>query len=164
MVCQNLTKSSSSTMIIKDFNLHVKKGQCIAILGRGDSGKSSIVKMMAGEMLPTKGNCYMENIDLRKHRKEYLSHIGYCPQKSCLFPEFTGTQMMMLIGKLRGIPPSILSTHINKWMNVMGLAEVANDPCKVYGDGMRQRLRTAMSLIGEPDIIILDGIIMHKYT
>lgn len=158
LVCHNLTKSSTSTMIIKNFNLEVKKGQCVAILGRGNSGKSCIARMISGDLLPTTGNIFMDGgMNLIQNRKQYLSHIGYCPQKSNFYQGFTGSQMLDFMGRMRGVPSNVLSTHVNKWLSVMGLADAANDVCGDYGDGLRQRLCVAMALIGQPEIILLDG-------
>ncbi|ODM93331.1 ATP-binding cassette sub-family A member 3 [Orchesella cincta] len=156
LVCLDLTKSTSTRLLVRDFNLEVKTGQCIAILGGGGSGKTCIAKMIAGELMPTRGNCYIHNKNLFHNRKDYLSKIGYCPQKTACYTEFTGSQMCKLMGRLRGIPDALLDTHTVKWLSVFGLEEVAHDKCKHYAPGMRQRLGAAMALIGGPSIILLD--------
>ncbi|CAL8070751.1 unnamed protein product [Orchesella dallaii] len=156
LICLNLNKSTSTRILIQDFNLEAKSGQCIAILGGGGSGKTCIAKMIAGEMMPTRGNCYIHRKNLFHKRKDYLAYIGYCPQKTSLYTDFTGSQMCKLMGRLRGVPGHLLDTHAAKWLNVFGLEEVAHDKCKYYAQGMRQRLGAAMALIGGPSIILLD--------
>jgi ABC-type multidrug transport system ATPase subunit len=84
------------------------------------SGKSALVKMMAGETIPTRGMCYIGKSSLIKNRKEYLSSIGYCSQSNTLFDNFTGIQMLTLIGRLRGIPETILQSHVAKWLMIFG--------------------------------------------
>ncbi|CAL8071293.1 unnamed protein product [Orchesella dallaii] len=156
LACVDLTKSTTTKMIMKDFCLEVKSGQCVAILGGGGAGKSCIANMIAGKVMPTTGNCHINDMSLTHKRKDYLACIGYCPQQNYLFEELTGTQMLGLMGCLRGVPEDLLNTHVQKWLSVFGLEEVADDKCKNYAHGLRQRLGVAMAFIGGPDIILLD--------
>ncbi|ODM94441.1 ATP-binding cassette sub-family A member 3, partial [Orchesella cincta] len=112
--------------------------------------------MIAGKVMPTTGQCHINDMSLTHKRKEYLSCIGHCPKKNYLFEELTGKEMLQLMGCLRGVPDDLLNNHVQKWLSVFGLEEVADDKCKSYAHGIRQRLGAAMAFIGEPDIILLD--------
>lgn len=68
----------------------------------------------------SRGTAYIGKNNLHKNREKYLENIGYCPQVNCLFDTFTGVQMMELIGRIKGIPRSLLAVHIKKWLNIFG--------------------------------------------
>lgn len=95
--------------------------------------------MIAGIEIPTKGMCYIGDSSLVKHRQKYLSSIGYCSQENTVFENFSGIQMLELMGRLRGIPKHLLSSHVSKWLKVMGNSKIiicydynVNSLCKIY--------------------------------
>jgi len=132
MVIQNISKSFHSVMVVNDFNLQVKQGECIAILGGGSSGKSTLCQVITGAVLPTDGQCYIKGFSLTKKRNHYLAQLGYCSQTDTMFDNFTGTQMLDLMGKLKGIPLSQLDTHVKQWLQVFGKKRTTNFKIPVF--------------------------------
>ena len=80
LVCLDLTKSYATVMVVNDVSIAVKKGECIGILGGAGSGKTTLVKLLCGEVLATTGEVYIGNSSIHHHRVEFLKQIGYCPQ------------------------------------------------------------------------------------
>jgi len=68
------------------------------IKGGGAASKTTICNMIAGAVMPTSGNCYINGMSLTRKRKDYLACIGYCPQQNYLFEELTGAEMLQLMG------------------------------------------------------------------
>ena len=121
LVCCELTKSYTTRMVLNSVTIELKKGEIVGVLGGGGSGKSTMIQMLAGDnIVPTRGSVFIGNASLRENRKEYLKNIGYCPQMNSLFDNFTGIEMMRLMGKLKGVPSSLLATHVKKWLQVLG--------------------------------------------
>jgi ABC-type multidrug transport system ATPase subunit len=143
-------------MLINDVCIAIKKGECIGVLGGGGSGKSTLIKLLCGEALATTGEVFIGDSSIHHHRVEFLSKIGYCPQNFCLFERFTATQMLELMGRLRGIPKAELNQHVDQWLNIFGLYEAKNDMCKHLTYGMRRSVCAAMCLIGGSEIILMD--------
>lgn len=54
LICQDLTKAYASHMIINNVNMTVKKGECVGLLGGSGSGRSSVIQMLAGQIIPTR--------------------------------------------------------------------------------------------------------------
>jgi ABC-type multidrug transport system ATPase subunit len=107
-------------MVLNSVSIELQKGEIFGVLGGGGSGKTTMMEMLAGELVPTQGTVCAKNASLIDHRIQYMRNIGYCPQGDALFDTFTGIEMMELMGKLKGVPSSLLASHVKKWLHVLG--------------------------------------------
>jgi len=156
LVCQGLTKSYTEHMIINDVNINLRRNEIVGLLGGTGCGKSVVIKMLAGEVIPTRGTVLLDSINLHKDRREFLRRVSYCHQEDALFETFTGNQMMELMGRLRGLSPAEIRRNAKQWLHILGLGEAGNDKCSEYSKSMRRRLCAAMTLIGGNSILLLD--------
>jgi len=90
-------------------------------MGEDDSGKTSLIKIITGEMRSSLGTVKLNGIDLKDHRRPYLARIAYCPEFNAIHDHLTGFQMMQLMGRLRGIPYNSLDIHTRQWLQLMGI-------------------------------------------
>lgn len=130
---------------IKDVSFRVEPGSAIALVGENGSGKSTMLRLIAGLMNPTKGevNC--------SGRLSLLSHLG-----SGFHPELTGRENVFLQGALLGIRRQELRL---KLAAIFGFAEVedfADVPVKFYSVGMRLRLAFAIASHVDPEVLLID--------
>ena len=148
-------------LVIKDFSLDVKAGECIAVVGASGSGKSTIMNMIIGFLKPTSGNLYIDgksinDIDL----SEYRHHISVVPQNSILF---AGTiRENITYGMKRyteeQLQRAVEMANINEFLKDLpnGLdTEIGENGGKLSG-GQKQRITIARALIRDPRILILD--------
>ncbi len=148
-------------LVIKDFSLDVKAGECIAVVGASGSGKSTIMNMIIGFLKPTAGKLYIdgksiEDIDL----SEYRHHISVVPQNSILF---AGTiRENITYGMKRyteeQLQRAVEMANINEFLKDLpnGLdTEIGENGGKLSG-GQKQRITIARALIRDPRILILD--------
>ena len=156
---KNIDKSYGDNEILKDFNLTVKKGEFITIIGSSGCGKTTVLKMINGLIPPTGGELFVNGEDIRK--KDMISlrrNIGYAIQGSVLFPHMT-------VEKNIGYVPNLLNKRdkqrtkkaVKKWMKIVGLEEELKGryPSELSG-GQQQRVGIARALAASPDILLMD--------
>lgn len=145
--------------IIPDLGLEVCGGETVVLLGRSGCGKTTLLKLMNGLLLPGRGEVLVEGrsttawdpIQLRRH-------IGYVIQETGLFPHFTVERNVELIPRLKGWPELRVKARVEEALALAGL-----DPArfrKLYphqlSGGQRQRVGVARALAGDPPILLMD--------
>ncbi|CAG7727851.1 unnamed protein product, partial [Allacma fusca] len=139
---------------VNNLTFGAPSGECFGLLGVNGAGKTTTFKILTGDTGPSHGNVFMGQYNIRKNSKYILSRIGYCPQFDAILGVLSGKEMLQLFSRLRGsLNPSEETT---KWLSKVGLLENANVSCKNYSGGMKRRLSTAMALIGDPPLVMLD--------
>lgn len=112
--------------------------------------------MLTGERKATSGNSWIGPFNLVRSRREYLKRIGYCPQQDALIDNLTGSEMLSLFGRLRGVPEDKLKILIDDILDRLGLTKMRDIDCNKYSGGNKRRLAVGMALIGAPEVIFLD--------
>ena len=156
---EHVNKSYGNREILKDFNLEIRKGEFLTIIGSSGSGKTTVLKLINGLISPTFGIIYVDGKDISKENQTLLRrNIGYVIQGIGLFPHMT-------IRKNIAYVPSLLN-HRNKertrkaverLIDVVGLDRDMLDryPAELSG-GQRQRVGIARALAANPDILLMD--------
>ncbi len=147
--------------VIKDFTLHTEKGECIAFVGSSGSGKSTIMNMIIGFLLPTSGSLTIDGkpIDML-NLTDYRRFISVVPQNSVMF---SGTIRDNILYGLHDVPEEKLADVVKK-ANIeefladmpQGLdTDIGENGSRLSG-GQKQRISIARALIRDPRILILD--------
>ncbi len=147
--------------IIKDFSLDVKKGECVAFVGASGSGKSTIINMIIGFLLPKSGKLTIDGMDITKlHLPEYRHNISVVPQSTILF---TGTIKDNILYGVKDISKArfeeiVESANINEFLPQLpnGINTVIGEHGDKLSGGQKQRISIARALIRDPRILILD--------
>lgn len=146
--------------VLKEFNLHVKKGESIAFVGESGGGKSTLLQLVVGFLKPTKGHLFIDGNDINKiNLRSYRKHIAMVPQNTVLF---SGTirdnityGMEVSDEKLeRIIEAACLKDVIAKLPD--GLDTNVGEHGDILSGGQKQRISIARALIRDPKVIILD--------
>ena len=147
--------------VIKDFTLHTEKGECIAFVGSSGSGKSTIMNMIIGFLLPTSGSLTIDGkpIDML-NLTDYRRFISVVPQNSVMF---SGTIRDNILYGLHDVSEEKLADVVKK-ANIeefladmpQGLdTDIGENGSRLSG-GQKQRISIARALIRDPRILILD--------
>ncbi|CAL4102208.1 unnamed protein product, partial [Meganyctiphanes norvegica] len=159
MVVSGLTKQfpGTSAPAVNQLSFHVKRGECLGLLGVNGAGKTTTFRMLTADEDPSSGDAMIDGVTLRQNGgKKFLECIGYCPQFDATLGELTGFEMLMLVGRLRGIPESQIEKTTKTLINLVDIIECANRPSSTYSGGNRRKLSTAMALVGTPSLVFLD--------
>ena len=119
----------------------VEPGRCLVVTGANGSGKSTLLKIIAGLVRPEAGTV------------EFSGGCGYAAPDVQLYGELTGTENLAFFARLRGLPADDTAGLLKQ----VGLPPArGRDLVSAYSSGMRQRLKLAVSLLGNPPLLIWD--------
>ncbi len=146
----NITKMFSKKAAISNLNMNIKKGDIYGFIGRNGAGKTTLIKMIVGLSTPSEGTIELfDNENLSKARYK----IGTVIEAPAFVPNLNARQNMYIQWKLLG---SKNKDIIDETLKLVGLDNVGNKKVKKFSLGMKQRLGIAMSLMGEPEFLVLD--------
>jgi ABC-2 type transport system ATP-binding protein len=153
---EGLTKYYGSKPAAKDISFEVGKGEVFGILGTNGAGKSTTIKMMCGLLKPTRGIIQIGGINLQRMPLKAKSMMGYLPENPLIYDKLTGAETLELIGNLRKLSSDMIKQRIEYYAKSLGLEEQIFHEVGTYSKGMRQKLAIAMTLIHDPEMILLD--------
>ena len=151
-----LTKYYGSKPAAKDISFEVKRGEIFGLLGTNGAGKSTTIKMLCGLLKPTRGSIRISDIDLQRMPLKAKSMMGYLPENPLIYDKLTGAETLELIGKLRKLSIDMIEQRVKYYADTLGLGEQIYHEVGTYSKGMRQKLAIAMTLIHDPEMVLLD--------
>ena len=133
---------------LKDVSFDASKGEVIGIVGRNGSGKSTVLKLIAGLFKPTKGSV------VTKGAVVPMLELG-----SGFDPELTGRENIYLNGAILGYSEKFLNEQFDTIVAFSEIGEFIDMPIKTYSSGMMMRLAFSIATIVKPEILIVDEIL-----
>ncbi|NRA92919.1 MAG: ABC transporter ATP-binding protein [Psychroserpens sp.] len=143
-------------LALEKFNLDIPQGKIIAFLGPNGSGKTTALKMIIGDVKPSKGKVSFFNHDHQISANSIQKNIGYVSQQIELDQDVSGREILSLFIALYGIKGKEKIKKIEVLMKDFGLEKHINHKVKSYSGGLKQRLHIALSVINNPDFLLLD--------
>jgi Cu-processing system ATP-binding protein len=148
-----LAKDFRGQRAVKDINLSVTAGECVALVGHNGAGKTTLMKMILGLIAPSGGTIKLFGDDAGGKGRERAAHrIGFLPESITFPPQMTGLEALRYFARLKGAAIDGCQDQLR----ALGLGDAAGKRIRTYSKGMRQRLGLAQALLGEPDLLILD--------
>ena len=145
-----LTKKYRKQIAVNKVNMNIKKGDIYGLIGKNGAGKTTIMKMICGLIHSTEGDIKLfGSNDLNKGR----NRMGCIIEQPALYGDMTAKENLKYYTKLLGITDY---SNIDKLLDLVGLKNVDKKKCKNFSLGMKQRLSIAISLLNNPDFLILD--------
>jgi ABC-2 type transport system ATP-binding protein len=126
-----------------------------ALLGQNGAGKSTMLKLITGQLRPTTGSVQVFGQAPFSNPKVY-ERIGYCPETDSFYEEMTGRQFVTLMARMADVPSRNLESNVANILEKVGMADRCDKKIAGYSKGMRQRIKLAQALTHNPDILILD--------
>ncbi len=147
--------------VLKDVNLQIKHGECVAIMGKSGSGKSTLMYLLACLDDATSGHVLFEGADLAtlsKSQKNDLrnNQFGFVFQQFFLNGRDTVFENVALPMKIRGVSQNELSTNAMSALKAVGLDDKAHKNAMDLSGGEKQRVCIARALVGDPNVIFAD--------
>jgi ABC-2 type transport system ATP-binding protein len=151
-----LKKSYGALVAVNGVSLHAAAGETIGLLGPNGAGKTTTVSMIAGLVRPDSGSVRIEGRTLAGDTDPNKRRIGLVPQDLALFDELTAQANLELFAALYDLDGAAAKRAIGEALELVGLADRANDRVKNYSGGMKRRLNLAAALLHNPQILLLD--------
>ena len=149
----NLTKKYKNINILNNINLSLEEGKVYGLIGLNGAGKTTLMKIIAGFSKPSEGVISLLGADDEKELCKQRKRIGCFIESPGILDDMTAEENMNLHRIIKGIPNEEI---IDELLEIVNLKEVKNQKVKNYSLGTRQRLGIAISLIGNPEFLILD--------
>lgn len=145
--------------VLKDFNLNIKRGEFVAIIGHNGSGKSTLVKLLNGVLMPSKGKIYVDGMDTSD--KDLIWEIR---KKAGMVFQNPENQIITSIVEEEiafgpenlGLPPAEIRKRVDYALDAVGMTKYINHGPHLLSGGQKQRVAIAGILAMMPDCIILD--------
>jgi len=151
-----LTKSFGHVRALAGIDMQVPRGTILGLLGPNGAGKTTAVRILTTLLKPDSGTALVEGYDLVKSPEKVREVIGLTGQAMAVRDELTGTENLMMVGRLFHLPRKSLSRRADELLAQFDLSDAANRTAKTYSGGMRRRLDLAASLIASPSVLFLD--------
>ncbi len=153
---RSLTKYYGALPALRDVSFVARPGPILGHLGPNGSGKSTTVRMLVGLMEPSAGQVLWQGKSIFDNLPEYRHRLGYVPEEPFLYTHLTAPEYLRLVGGLRGLDDRVLNRKIERFLDLLGLADVQYSTLAAFSKGMRQKVQIASALLHNPDLIILD--------
>jgi len=151
-----LTKYYRGLPVVNGASFSIGPGQITGYLGPNGSGKSTTVKMLAGLIEPSSGRIFFNGVSIRNDLVGYKARIGYVPEEAHVYPSLSGMEYLQLMGRLRGLPESLIDAKAKDLLQLFSLYNRRHSPLASYSKGMRQRVLIASALLHDPEVLIFD--------
>jgi ABC-2 type transport system ATP-binding protein len=149
---RELTIQYGKRVAVDGLDLELAGGEIALLLGPNGAGKSTTLAAMAGAVLPSHGTIAVEGEDLATAPRSARAKVGFADQPPALYEFFTVEEHVGFIAEARGAKPDSGTAVLDK----LGLAKIAQRPCRELSFGMRQRVGLAAALVGPVKLVLLD--------
>ncbi|HJP43370.1 MAG: ABC transporter ATP-binding protein [Candidatus Poseidoniia archaeon] len=153
---QGLTRYYGKLCAVRDISFEIHRGEVFGLLGSNGAGKSTTIKMLCGLLKPTRGSVSVAGVDLARKPLQAKAMLGYLPENPVLYDRLTGMEMLELVGALRKLSPKLLRQRAKYYSEALGLGGQMQSEVGTYSKGMRQKLAIAMTLVHDPEVVLLD--------
>ena len=147
-----INKSFGDNHVLKDISLTAQSGKALGILGRNGAGKTTTIRIVMGVFAQDSGEILVDNkpIDRRK------IGIGYLPEERGLYPKKIILDQLVYFGMLKGMSRKEAIKSAKYWLERLQMQEHTNRRLDTLSKGNQQKIQLVVTLIANPDIVILD--------
>ena len=153
---QNLSRKFGEFWAVRSMALSVNKGEIFGLVGPDGAGKTTIMRMAAGVLLPSEGDVLVDGYSVTSDPEIVKQRIGYMSQKFGLYGDLTVMENLRFYGDLYEIPRENREAAEEKLLGFSNLTPFKDRKAKDLSGGMKQKLGLACSLIHRPAVLLLD--------
>ena len=150
----HLSKWYGQVIGLNDVSVTVPPG-ITGLLGPNGAGKSTFMKLITGQLQPSKGSIDVLGEPIWGNPKLYF-RIGFCPEQDSFYERMSGLEWVTALVRLNGVSDADADAMARKAIEAVDLTEAANKKIGAYSKGMRQRIKMAQALAHDPQLLILD--------
>jgi ABC-2 type transport system ATP-binding protein len=150
----HLSKWYGQVIGLNDVSVSVPPG-ITGLLGPNGAGKSTFMKLLTGQLKPSKGSVTVLGEPIWQNPRLYF-RIGFCPEQDAFYERMTGLEWVTALVRLNGLDETEAGATARRALEMVDLMEAANKKIGAYSKGMRQRVKMAQALAHDPELLILD--------
>ncbi len=148
----NLYRTFGTREAVAGISFCVRRGEIFGLLGPNGAGKTTTIRMLTGQINPSKGSASVAGYDVVKQRTPLKKHIGVVFEDQNLYERLSAQLNLEFCCWLYGLPKS----RVDAVLDMVDLHERAKDPVRTFSNGMKQRIMVARALLHQPQVLFLD--------
>lgn len=152
----NLSKFYGEKRAISGLNFKLEKGEVVGLLGLNGAGKTTTIRILTGFLIPSSGDAQIDGKSIFDFPLEAKRKIGYLPESPPLYEDFTVFDYLQFVGRLKQISESELLLEIERVILKTNLKDVQDKLISTLSLGFRKRVGIAQSILGNPEVVIMD--------
>ena len=149
-------KKTPEIQALDNVSFTVSRSQVTGLVGADGAGKTTLIRIAAGLLVPTSGSVTVLGLDSATDTLEIQSRVGYMPQKFGLYQDLTVAENMTLYADLQGVPSKERTDKFRRLLQMTDLGAYTGRRAGALSGGMKQKLGLACALIKSPEILLLD--------
>ena len=153
---ESLSKTYGERLAVDDISFKIEQGEIVGFLGPNGAGKTTTMRAITGYLIPTEGEVWVADCNMRKDPLQARQHIGYLPETIPLYTDMTTRAYLSFAAKLRGLDSKAAQRGIDEVVDVCQLEEYLDVLTGKLSKGFRQRVGLAQAIIHDPEVLILD--------
>jgi ABC-2 type transport system ATP-binding protein len=154
VAADHLSKWYGQVIGLNDVSVSVPPG-VTGLLGPNGAGKSTFMKLITGQLKPSKGSITVLGEPIWRNPGLY-TRIGFCPEQDAFYERMTGLEWVTALVRLNGMGDTQAAAMANRALELVELTDAANKKIGAYSKGMRQRVKMAQAIAHDPEMLILD--------
>ena len=154
VTAEHVSKWYGQVIGLNDVTLTLPPG-ITGLLGPNGAGKSTFLKLITGQLKPSKGTITVLGEPIWRNPGLYF-RMGFCPEQDAFYERMTGLEWVSALVRLNGVSESEAAAMGRRALDLVDLADAAGKKIGAYSKGMRQRVKMAQALVHDPVLLILD--------
>jgi ABC-2 type transport system ATP-binding protein len=154
VTADHLSKWYGQVIGLNDVSVSVPAG-ITGLLGPNGAGKSTFMKLITGQLRPSKGSIAVLGEPIWQNPKLYF-RIGFCPEQDSFYERMTGLEWVTALVRLNGVSDTDADAMARRAIEAVDLTDASNKKIGAYSKGMRQRIKMAQAIAHDPELLILD--------
>jgi len=151
---EGVSKRFGELVAVDNLSMVIHQGEIFGLLGPNGAGKSTIISMLSGQQLPTSGALQVKGQQPTSTESKRL--IGLAPQAIALYEDLPALDNLAFFGSLYGMGRDELQERCGQVLEFVGLTGREKDRVEKYSGGMKRRLNLAITMMHDPEILLLD--------
>jgi len=151
-----LTRDFGKFRAVDQVSFQVKPGEIFGLLGANGAGKTTVIKMLTGILMPTGGKGQVAGAGMRRAGQAIKERIGYMSQAFSLYQDLTVMENLRLYARIYGVPRRIFNERKGYLVKMAGLSGITSRLAGSLPMGIRQRLAISCALVHQPRVLFLD--------
>lgn len=153
IICvKNVRKDFKETKALKNLTFNVEKGEIFGFLGPSGAGKTTTIKLLTSQLIPTSGEVKVFGKDVYSNKIDLVKNIGVLSDNSGMYDRLSVLDNLMLFANINCVPKK----NILEILEIVGMSESIKKEAKKLSKGMKQRLMIARAVLHKPKLLFLD--------
>jgi ABC-2 type transport system ATP-binding protein len=137
-------------------SLEIDQGEIIGLLGVNGAGKTTALRILACDLLPSSGSVRVDNLDVVEQPEAVRERIGYLPDVPPLYGDMRVGEYLAFAARLRGVSSKDVARRVGAVEELTAIRDRHDDPISTLSHGYQQRVGIAQAIVHEPKLVVLD--------